>query len=136
MSKILSIDPGQKKCGLLIADIKDLRALSAQIVERTSVIDFVKEWQEQYAINLILLGNGTSSEYWHSQLLIYQSPPIKLVEERNTTLRARQRYWELFPPRFLLKFVISATYNKASGRSFALFAHFKIDSVTISSSKD
>ena len=31
--------------------------------------------------------------------------PIEIVEERGTTLRARERYWELCPPGILLSWL-------------------------------
>ena len=47
-------------------------------------------------IDLILLGNGSSSKYWKDILQDFAS--LQLVDEKNSTLRARNRYWEISPP--------------------------------------
>ena len=103
MKKILSIDPGHKKCGLLLADIEDLVVLSGKIVKHSSVIELINFWKRTNTVDLILLGNGTTSKYWKSELFANQISPVKLVDETSTTLRAKWRYLELCPPNFLFK---------------------------------
>ncbi len=61
-----------------------------------AVLDLIMHWQNQAPLEAILIGNGTSSEYWQNLLL--QIAPLHVVEERGSTLRARHRYWELWPP--------------------------------------
>ena len=51
-----------------------------------------------------MLGNGTGSKPWLSRLGDLDLT-LELVDERGTTLAARQRYWELFPPRGLAKLI-------------------------------
>ena len=105
MKKILSIDPGHRKCGLLLADIEDLVVLSGKIVKHSSVIEFINFWKRTNTVDLILLGNGTTSKYWKSELFANQISPVKLVDETSTTLRARWRYMELCPPKFVFKWL-------------------------------
>ncbi len=105
MTKVIAIDPGQNKCGLLLAEVEDSIAIDGKISINSSVINLINQWREEHSVELILLGNGTSSKYWHSELLSEQISPIQLVDERMTTLRARERYLEIFPPGFFLKFV-------------------------------
>jgi RNase H-fold protein (predicted Holliday junction resolvase) len=45
-----------------------------------------------------VLGNGTSSRQWQRDLADL-AVPVLLVDEWGTTLAARQRYWQLWPPR-------------------------------------
>ena len=105
MKRILSIDPGQKKCGVLQADMEDLVVISGKIVKSSSLIALINSWNETNPFDLILLGNGTTSKYWESELLANQLSQVKLVDETSTTLRARWRYMELCPPKFILKWL-------------------------------
>ncbi len=59
------------------------------------MIDLIINWSSEGPLNGIILGNGTSSKYWKRQLQRFGS--IEIVEERGTTLRARNRYWEIWP---------------------------------------
>ncbi len=103
MKNILSIDPGRQKCGLLLADITNMVVISGKVVKHSSVIDLVNLWKEKNSFELVLLGNGTSSSYWKSQLVSNKISSIKLVDETSSTLRARDRYWELCPPGVLFR---------------------------------
>ena len=51
----------------------------------------------------VIIGNGTSSKYWERKLLNYFS--VEIVEEKGTTFRARNRYWELWPPVFWIYYI-------------------------------
>jgi RNase H-fold protein (predicted Holliday junction resolvase) len=45
----------------------------------------------------VILGDGTSSHTWRP-LLRQLNLELTLVDERGSSLAARQRYWELDPP--------------------------------------
>ena len=107
MSRLISLDPGLNKCGLLLVD-KELRiVLDGRVVAKDAVINLINFWQDKYSIELILLGNGTSSNYWKLEIEKNTSVAIELFEEKNTTLRARSRYWELWPKSFFLSLIPS-----------------------------
>ena len=97
---IISIDPGTQKCGLLLADLDELSVISGKIVKKAYVIRLIIKWMNTYDVDLIILGNGTTSKYWKTELNLNNINPVKLVEEASTTLRARGRYLELCPPKF------------------------------------
>ncbi len=103
MAQIISIDPGTHKCGLLLSDVEKRIVIDAKITREYAVIDLITKWSNEYSIELILIGNGTNSRYWHSKILNMNLSQIQIVDERATTLRARDRYWEIFPPGFFLK---------------------------------
>ena len=105
MKKVIAIDPGHKKCGLLLADLDCSLAIDGKISINSSVVNLINYWRENHSVELILLGNGTTSKYWYSELLAANISPIQLVDERMTTLRARERYLEIFPPEFFAKFI-------------------------------
>ncbi len=105
MSKVLSIDPGKAKCGLLVADIDKKIVLESIVVQTSNVVDIVLSLFKTYSFNLILIGNGTNSKYLYSEINSLKLSAIKLVDEKGSTLRARRRYWELYPPGCLLRFI-------------------------------
>ena len=95
MRRIVAIDPGNKKCGLLLADLDQELVLDGRVVDQSAVIDLIIAWRSEGDLDEIVLGNGTSSKYWLGMLK--DIAPIQIVEEKGTTLRARNRYWELWP---------------------------------------
>lgn len=105
MTRLIAIDPGNSKCGLLLVDKELGIVIEGKVVKNTSVIDLINTWDKESSIDLIVLGNGTTSLYWKSEIKKKTSIPIKLFEEKNTTLRARNRYWELWPKNFFLRFL-------------------------------
>ena len=107
MSKLISIDPGHKKCGIILVDKELGEVLDGKIVSKQSVIGLINHWHQKFNIELIVLGNGTSSNYWQLEIEKKFFIPIKLLEERNTTLRSRKRYWELWPKNFFLRLIPS-----------------------------
>ena len=103
MRKVISIDPGKEKCGLLLADIDQLIVLDGKIVRKNYVIELISHWYKIHSVDFILLGNGTSSRVWKNKLALNKFSSIILVDETNTTLRAKDRYLELKPQRFFLQ---------------------------------
>ena len=89
MKRVIAIDPGQKKCGLLLADLEQELVLDGRVVATDAVIDLVVRWSADEDLDGIVLGNGTSSKYWENKLKGFA--PIEVVEESGTTLRARDR---------------------------------------------
>jgi len=104
MSILISIDPGQKKCGLLLVDLDKQVVLDGRVVDSRSVIDLVIHWKNTLNVNRIILGNGTTSRYW-TRRLEKIALPIEIVEEKGTTLRARSRYWEIWPPPIWMRWI-------------------------------
>ncbi len=96
MSRIIAVDPGHKKCGVLLADLDDAFVLDAKVVYKDAVKDLIISWKKQYLVQKIILGNGTTSRLWEKQLK--EISPVELIEEKGTTLLARKRYWDLWPP--------------------------------------
>ena len=52
----------------------------------------LSRWQEE-GLGLVVLGDGTGHQAWREQLEPWL--PVVLVDERGTTLAARQRYWQI-----------------------------------------
>ncbi len=105
MTLIVSIDPGKNKCGMVLVDLDTCLVLDGRVVKKIEVVDLITSWKDKHFVDRFFLGNGTTSNYWHSLLQKKGLGPIFLVEEKGTTMRARFRYWELWPPVWYLRFI-------------------------------
>mgnify|MGYP000043385429 FL=1 len=102
---IIGFDPGRDKCGLALME-KTGNIICCEVVISSRALATLKSWSNQYAVSQIVMGNQTTSEQWREELRAYfPDIPIKMVDERNTTLEARDRYWEFYPPRGLMRLV-------------------------------
>jgi RNase H-fold protein (predicted Holliday junction resolvase) len=99
---ILAIDPGRKKCGVAIVD-PDHGVVDKKVVART----LLKSWSvwlfKQYEFSAVVIGD---SAFGHS-LAKEQPWPIAVtfVQEKDSTLEARERYWKAKPPAWWLRFI-------------------------------
>jgi RNase H-fold protein (predicted Holliday junction resolvase) len=103
---LLGFDPGRQKCGLAIMGI-DRTLHWHQVIGATDAINSVNALCGIYSISLLIIGNQTTSEEWVQKLLkaISADIPIIKVDERYSTLEARNRYWQIFPPQGLVRFI-------------------------------
>ena len=100
MFKYISIDPGKCKCGLVLVDI-DKKRVDQAIVLNTEVLPkYVKTLKSIENISKVIMGNGTTSKE-NIEKLGFIKKDLVIFEERNTTYRAKKRYFELFPIRGL-----------------------------------
>ena len=97
MSRIVSVDPGRNKCGLVLVDCDRDCVIEGHVVATEAVLDTLQCWRRDAPIEFLVLGNGTASNSLRDQLP--DDLPVKVVDERGTTLQARKRYWQLWPPR-------------------------------------
>ena len=96
MSKVLAIDPGLSKCGVIIADIKEKKVYEALVIKSHLLLKFVKKKYQSEKNLQVLIGNGTSSENYIKYLNKFE-PDLIIAEEKNSTYRAKQRYFDIFP---------------------------------------
>ena len=96
MSKLISIDPGKYKCGLVLAEISKKIVHKAIIIKSELIYDYVRNLNDFEDISKIIIGNGTSSKEIKEKLDFFKKEIITF-EEKNTTYRAKERYFELFP---------------------------------------
>ena len=97
MTRLAGVDPGRSKCGLVLVDTESLQVLSGAVVICEQVLDRLSDWQVAGGLDGIVLGDGTGSAAWLPKLRSLAH--VQQVNEYGTTLRARRRYWELWPPR-------------------------------------
>ena len=96
MIKLISIDPGKSKCGLVLADLTEKMVYKAIIVKSELLEDYVRNLNNLENISKIIIGNGTTSKNIIEKLKFFKKEKI-IFEEKNTTYRAKERYFELFP---------------------------------------
>ena len=104
MFKLLSIDPGKYKCGLILADTSEKKVYKAIVLKSKLIKDYVKDLNTFEDISKIIIGNGTTSREIRDKLDFFKKEIITF-EEKNTTYRAKGRYFELFPIKGL-KFLV------------------------------
>ena len=104
MVKLISIDPGKFKCGLVLAEISKKKVYKAIIIKSELLEDYIRNLSKYEHISKIIVGNGTTSKEIIKKLDFFKREIITF-EEENTTYRAKARYFELFPIRGL-KFLL------------------------------
>ena len=96
MARVITIDPGKSKCGLVLAEISEKKVYKAIILKSELLENYVRDLVTSYDISQIIIGNGTSSREIREKLNFFEKEIITF-EEKNTTYRAKARYFELFP---------------------------------------
>ena len=96
MSKLISIDPGKCKCGLVLAEISEKKVYKAIILKSELLAGYVRNLNTVENISKIIIGNGTTSREIREKLDFFKKEIITF-EEKNTTYRAKARFFELFP---------------------------------------
>ena len=96
MPKVITIDPGKSKCGLVLAEISEKKVYKAIILKSESLEKYVRNLINTEEISKIIIGNGTTSREIKEKLYFFKKEIITF-EEKNTTFRAKARYFELFP---------------------------------------
>jgi len=104
MTKYISIDPGKCKCGLIFADFKSKIVQKAIVVESKYLVKNVKNFIGEDNNIKVLIGNGTTSNH-HVKSLSFLGNNLTIVEEKNTTYRSRQRYFDIFPIKGIKRFL-------------------------------
>lgn len=121
----LAFDPGRDKTGFALADFngelilsgifpsvkreKFFDALLNKKVLNEFIIEYLNEKILDFSdlisrIKFIAIGNGTHSKEFYEAAKVLNFE-IKITDERNTTLEARNLYWKLHKPGFFLRFL-------------------------------
>ncbi|WP_341524858.1 pre-16S rRNA-processing nuclease YqgF [Nostoc sp. UHCC 0302] len=101
---ILGFDPGRDKCGLAVMGL-DRQLYYHQVIAAQEAIATINTLRQKYPISLMVMGDQTTAKRWKQQLNeeLAEQLNIILVDERYTTLEARDRYWQMYPPTGLTK---------------------------------
>ena len=96
MPRVITIDPGKSKCGLVLAEISQKKVYKAIILKSEVLENYVRNLIAAEDISQIIIGNGTTSREIREKLYFFKKE-ITTFEEKNTTFRAKARYFEIFP---------------------------------------
>ena len=61
MSRIITIDPGKSKCGLVLAEITEKKVNEAIVVKSELLENYLRKLINTEKISQIIIGNGTTS---------------------------------------------------------------------------
>ena len=103
---ILGFDPGRDKCG--VAVLGENRQLHYhEVLASENVLVEIKRLCSEYQISLVVMGNQTTAKQWREKLesQLPESMTVVMVDERNSSLEARDRYWEMYPPQGLKRLI-------------------------------
>lgn len=95
--RILGIDPGTRKAGYAVL-ASDASVLEIGIETVEDLLERARRLVKEHEITAVALGTGTNASALGDQLATL-GVPVALVDERETTLRARALYFADHPPR-------------------------------------
>ncbi len=102
---ILGFDPGKDKCGVAVMG-GDRTLLYHQVLVTIEVISKISDLCQQYNVSRIVMGDQTTSKQWQQQLATaFPDLPIDPIDERYSSLEARDRYWQMYPANFITKLI-------------------------------
>ena len=104
MLKAIAIDPGMYKCGLVIADVLQKKVNKAEVIQSDYLLSYIKNLNQNKGKFQFLIGNGTTSTQYISALKEF-IPNLIIAEEKNSSFRAKERYFEIFPIEGLKKII-------------------------------
>ncbi|HEY5095340.1 MAG TPA: hypothetical protein VII69_09515 [Candidatus Eremiobacteraceae bacterium] len=100
---IIGIDPGSAKCGYAVVGSDGAR-LALEVLPIGDLPERVSRDVRASDVEAICIGHATNSrDVERLCRLRWPEIPVVIVDETNTTLDARRRYYEENPPRGLLR---------------------------------
>ena len=98
----LGFDPGRDKCGIAVVGV-DRQLHYHQVVASEDAIATIQRLCKQFPITALVMGDQTTAKSWKKKLQLDLPPrvPIVLVDERYSSLEARDRYWQMYPAKGL-----------------------------------
>ena len=101
---ILGLDPGRDKCGVAVMKVRQI--IYQRVIDSDRAIATIQQLARQYDLNLIVMGNGTTSKDWQKLIeSVSIAVPVVTVDEKNSTVEARDRYWKMYPPQGLQRLI-------------------------------
>ncbi len=98
---VLSIDPGRIKCGLAVVRGSDVHSntLHHEVIDLDNLETTIKLLNNKYNIDVVVIGDGTGSQNISKIVKELKIAKIEFVDEKNTSILARSRYFIENPPR-------------------------------------
>lgn len=95
---VLGIDPGTRKVGFALIEDAESPAIARGIEPLDSLIERLRPLLELHPISAVALGSGTNAAAI-AGLLERLGVPVHVIDESDTTYRARALYFQEHPPR-------------------------------------
>lgn len=101
---ILGLDPGTRKCGFAVVAALDAPPLRLGIVPLADLAEALREILTATPADVAAVGRGTNATEV-CRIVEAAGLRVALVDEYETTLRARARYFQDHPPRGLRRLI-------------------------------
>jgi RNase H-fold protein (predicted Holliday junction resolvase) len=103
---ILGFDPGRDKCGVAVMN-GERSILYHQIIDSAQAVTALQQLCRQFNVELVVMGDQTTAKTWRNSLTsgLPSTITIVMVDENNSTLEARERYWQMYPPQGLQRLI-------------------------------
>ncbi len=106
----MGVDPGSEKCGIAVVEdqVDGIKILFRGVFPTEALAEHLQRTNQEFAPELIVVGDGTKSK--GTQQIIREALPGKsllIVDERDTSIHARERYWIENPRRWWRRFLPS-----------------------------
>ncbi len=95
---LLGVDPGTRKCGYAVIERLGAQPLTLGIAPLDEFAAKLAALRAAFPIDMVAIGHGTNSGVV-SAAVRDAGLPFALVDERETTLQARSRFFVDHPPR-------------------------------------
>jgi len=108
---VLAVDPGSSKCGMALVRREEdgqLTLIWRDIVLVDGLVAALESAKNTEAYSMVIVGSGTRSRNIVESIReAMPSMGILVVDEKDTTMQARERYWEHHKRRGLRRFLPS-----------------------------
>jgi len=94
---VLGIDPGTRKCGYAAIGAAHVAPLELGVVPTGELAERIAQLAARLPLRAVALGGGTHTAVV-APLVASLGLPVHVIDERETTLLARRRYFEAYPP--------------------------------------
>jgi RNase H-fold protein (predicted Holliday junction resolvase) len=98
VSRVLGIDPGTRKVGFALIEDAESPAIARGIESLDTLVVRLAPLLEEHPVSAVALGSGTNAANV-AQLLKGLKVPVHIIDETDTTYRARALYFKEHPPR-------------------------------------
>lgn len=95
---VLGVDPGTRKAGFAVLERGGSRPLALGIEPIERLLDRIRPLLSAHGIDVVALGRGTNAAVVGAMIGTL-GLPVHLIDETETTLRARGLYFADHPPR-------------------------------------
>lgn len=99
----LGFDPGKDKCGVAVVDSTG-RALHWEVIAADLVLERLPQVITDWSVSQVVMGDRTMARQWQERLSCL-GLPIALIDEHNSSMQARDLYWEMYPAQGLQRLI-------------------------------